>query len=223
MSLIKITADDDKILRERVICMMNLRNEKLTNLARKLNLDTGGLSGWVNGGVQGRLSIKKKSLVSDYLGLLHGFLAPNKVHVWNTDSETIESAIPLLLSKELLNGIRIVPIYSAGQPASCALLASSMNDYFVVIAEPRDNSLQPPIITPEKTGWGVLESKAIFSTAEYRKLKEDKDMNISEIYLEIMIRSMTKIDSSMIDWVILVKEAVIGGLTVDEARKRLLD
>ncbi len=222
MSLIKITADDDKILRERVLCMMDLRNEKLTQVARILNLDTGGLSGWLNGGIQSRLSTEKKKVLSEYLGLLHGFLAPNKMHIWNTDSETIENATPLLMSKELLNGIRIVPIYSGGQPVSCAFLSSFMDDYFVIIAEPRNNSLQPPIISPKKTGWGILEKPALFSTTEYRDMKKLKDIDISETYLKIMIRSMTETESTITEWVILIKEAVMAGLTADEARKRLL-
>ncbi len=143
------------------------------------------------------------------------------MHIWNTDSETIEKAMPLLVSKELLNGIRIVPMYSGGQPVSCAFLSSFIDDYFVVIAEPRNSSLQPPIVNPKKSGWGILENHALFSTAEYRDLKKTEDGNISEAYLKIMIRSMTEINSSMIDWVILVKEAVMAGVTIEEAKERL--
>ncbi len=221
MALSKISIDDDAMLRERVLCMMSLRNEKLTHMAKALRLDPGGLSGWLSG-IQNRLSVEKKDSISRHLGLSHGYLSPNIVHKWTTDAETITRSMPILVSKYLLGRMTITPIYAGGQPSSCAYLSVFGSDVIVIIAGPRNTALQPPIVDPVQSGWGVNGKPAMFSVGEVENLMGSENLAAADIYLEITIRSQSKEKQSMRDWANLITDAISSGLSIDEAKNRLL-
>ncbi len=222
MSLSKISITDDAILRERVVFLMSLRNEKLTHVAKSLNLDPGGFSGWISG-IQNRLSIDKKKNVSDYLGLKYTFLRPNMVHKFFTDSETLEQSIPSIISNSILERINIIPIFFCGQPSCCAYLSSYGEDVFVIIAQPRNKSLPPPIVSPEKCGWGIIRERAFYSVEEANTLISSNTLDARALYLDITLRSGKVEPVSVSDWAELLIEVISSGMSLKEAKKLYLN
>ncbi len=103
-----------------------------------------------------------------------------------------------------------------------SFLSSSGSDVIVIIAGPRNAALQPPIVDPDQSGWGINGKPAMFSVGEVKHLFGSEHLVAADIYLEITTRSRSEEKQSMRDWANLITDAISSGLSIDEARKRLL-
>ncbi|MBE7567553.1 hypothetical protein [Acidithiobacillus sp. HP-11] len=151
----KQSANEDEQFRLAAKAIIVLRSEKLSGIAKALQLDPGGLSGWL-GGTPNRLSLEKKEILSNYLGLEYTHISHKIVHFWNTNIEDLSELAPVVINKELLKKIEITPIVSDTITIG-GIYHSRIGDMtLVILCGPQNKAFQIPILSPEITGWGKL-------------------------------------------------------------------
>ncbi|MHB1574803.1 MAG: hypothetical protein ACYCTC_12855 [Acidithiobacillus ferrooxidans] len=155
MSYAKQSVNDDERFRLSAKAVIILRGEKLAGIARALQFDPGGLSGWL-GGTPNRLSVEKKELLSTYLGLEYTHISPMVVHRWTTCIEDISTYLPIIVNKELLLNMSIRQITSNTIPIGSVYYSTIRETNIVILCKPKNKAFPIPVVSPEITGWGNL-------------------------------------------------------------------
>lgn len=155
MAYTKQSINDDDQLRLAAKAIIVLRNEKLAGIAKALQFDPGGLSGWL-GGTPNRLSLEKKETLSTYLGLEYTHISPKIVHRWYTCSEDISTLIPVLINQEMLQHIFITTVTSDTIPIGCIYHSKIGETTLVALCKPQSKAFPIPVVLPDENGWGKL-------------------------------------------------------------------
>jgi hypothetical protein len=87
-----LSEEEDRKLREKIKPLMLLSGKRIVDLEKELKISSGGISGWLNGGIM-RLSTKRKNEISLYLGLKNGYLDDDFVHIFKSEKEVVEEKI----------------------------------------------------------------------------------------------------------------------------------
>lgn len=155
MSYSKQSANDDEHFRIAAKAIIALRNEKLAGIARNLQFDPGGLSGWL-GGTPNRLSFEKKEILSCYLGLEYAHISTQVVHYWPTCTDDLIAFMPSLLNQKMLKSISVNMITSDTIPIGCVYHSKIGESTFIALCKAQNKAFPIPIISPEEAGWGNL-------------------------------------------------------------------
>jgi len=94
----KISQEEDDRLRKLAASAMELSQKRVIDVTRDLKFSSGAVSGWLNGGVD-RLSLEKKNILLDYLGIEDGSLKKDIVHVWDTTNDALINNLFVFLDK----------------------------------------------------------------------------------------------------------------------------
>ena len=155
MSYAKTTPEDDEKFRLAAKAIIILRNEKLAAIARALQFDPGGISGWL-GGTPNRLSFEKKELLSTYLGLKYTHISPEVVHRWSTCVDDLMIYFPYVANKNLLHKMSVTVVTSDTIPIGSIYHSLIGETTIVVLCKPKNKAFPIPVISPESAGWGTL-------------------------------------------------------------------
>lgn len=220
MAYNKQSSHDDDQLRLAAKSVIALRNEKLAEIAKELQFDPGGISGWL-GGTPNRLSFEKKEILSAYLGLEHVQLSPKIVHRWFTDAENIKTHMPLLVSKELLNKMRIIIINIDTVTVGCVYYSSIGKTTIVILCKPQNKSFPVSVVNPEQSGWGELLSPSDISIMTWNSWWSNQKSTPEEIVSYILLSHKSKNSSTLESWVSLVSELIQSNTDIDKVRRCL--
>jgi hypothetical protein len=111
-----LSEEDDRKLREKIKPLMRLSGKRIVDLEKELKINSGGISGWLNGGIM-RLSTKRKNEISLYLGLKDGNLDDKFIHIFKSEKRILEENIGVFFDSSeakiylLKSSGRIVGIY----------------------------------------------------------------------------------------------------------------
>lgn len=184
MSYKKQSANEDEQFRLAAKAIIVLRSEKLSSIAKALQLDPGGLSGWL-GGTPNRLSLEKKEILSDYLGLEFTHLSPSIVHFWNTSTEDLSELAPVVINKDLLKKITVTPILSDTITMGCIYHSKVGDTTLVILCRPQNKAFQIPILSPEITGWGKLSQPVEIKKCIFESWWKEKNISPEHIWTHI--------------------------------------
>lgn len=155
MTYSKQNTNDDERFRIVAKAIIALRNEKLAGIARNLQFDPGGLSGWL-GGTPNRLSFEKKEILADYLGLEYAHISTNVVHYWSTCADDLVKFMPVLINQKMLVNISINVLVSDTIPVGSVYHSKIGEAKFVALCKAQNKAFPIPVISPEEAGWGKL-------------------------------------------------------------------
>jgi hypothetical protein len=217
MAYTKQSIHDDDQLRLAAKAIIALRNEKLAEIAKALQFDPGGISGWL-GGTPNRLSLEKKEIFSTYLGLEYAHLSPKMVHQWFTDAETMALHLPLLVNKEMLQSIRISQITSDTIPIGCVYYSTIGTTTLVILCKPQKKSFPVPVVNPEYSGWGELLPPAELPRKTWDSWWSDQNATPEEIVAHLLLSHKSPTSSMLESWASLVAELIQSDADIDKAR-----
>jgi hypothetical protein len=220
MAYTKQSVHDDDQLRLAAKSLIVLRNEKLAAIAKALQFDPGGISGWL-GGTPNRISLEKKEIISTYLGLEYTHISPKIVHHWSTNAEDIKTLLPLVINKEMLQHICINQITSDTIPVGCVYYSITGNITLVVLCVPRKKAFPIPIVAPEDTGWGNILPPIDVAKSTWDSWWADQNTTPEEIAAYLSIAQKTTNHSALESWASLVAELIQRGANIDSARQCL--
>ncbi len=184
MSYKKQSVNEDEQFRLAAKAIIVLRSEKLANIAKALQLDPGGLSGWL-GGTPNRLSLEKKEILSNYLGLEYTHIKPGIVHFWNTNIEDLSELAPVVINKDLLKKIIITPILADTITIGCVYHSKVGDITLVILCRPQNKAFQIPILSPEITGWGNLSQPVEIKKCIFESWWKEKNISPEYIWTQI--------------------------------------
>lgn len=220
MAYTKQSIHDDDQLRLAAKAIIVLRNEKLAGVAKSLQFDPGGISGWL-GGTPNRLSLEKKETLSTYLGLEYAHISPKMVHRWFTDAEMLVLHLPLLVNKEMLQSIRISQITSDTIPVGCIYYSTIGTTTLVILCKPQKKAFQAPVANPEYSGWGKLLPPADIPRKIWDSWWSDENVTPEEIATYLLL-SHKSINSSILESLAsLVAELIKNDADIDKVRTYL--
>ncbi len=211
--------DDDK-LRLAAKAIIVLRNEKLAAVAKALQFDPGGISGWF-GGTPNRISLEKKEILSTYLGLEYTQISPKIVHRWSTNVEDIKIYFPIVINQEMLQNICISIVSSDTIPVGCIYHSTIGKTTFVALCRPQNKAFPIPIIDPIESEWGNLLPPIDVTKRTWNSWWTDQNTTPEEIAAYLSISQKTTNHSSLESWASLVAELIQCGADIDSARQRL--
>ena len=220
MAYTKQSIHDDDQLRLAAKAIIVLRNEKLAGIAKALQFDPGGISGWL-GGTPNRLSLEKKEILSTYLGLEYAHISPKMVHRWFTDAETITLHLPLLVNKEMLQSIRISQITSDTIPVGCIYYSTIGTTTLVSLCKPQKKPFPVPVVNPEYSGWGKLLPPAELPRKTWDSWWSDQSATPEEIVAHLLLSNKSSSSSMLESLVSLVAELIQSDADIDKARNLL--
>jgi len=184
MSYKKQSANEDEQFRLAAKAIIVLRSEKLSSIAKALQLDPGGLSGWL-GGTPNRLSLEKKEMLSEYLGLEYTHISPSVAHFWNTNIEDLSDLAPVVINKELLKKILITPVVSDTISTGCVYHSKVGDSTLVILCRPQNKAFQIPILSPEITRWGKLSQPVEIKKCIFDSWWAEKNISPEDIWTHI--------------------------------------
>jgi len=184
MSYKKQSVNEDEQFRLAAKAIIALRSEKLSGIAKALQLDPGGLSGWL-GGTPNRLSLEKKEILSNYLGLEFTHISPSVVHYWNTKIEDLSELAPVVINKDLLNKITVTPILADTITIGCIYHSKVGDTTLVILCRPQNKAFQIPILSPEITGWGNLSQPVEIKKCAFDSWWTEKNISPEYIWTNI--------------------------------------
>lgn len=220
MAYTKQSVHDDEQLRLAAKSLIVLRNEKLAGIAKALQFDPGGISGWL-GGTPNRLSLEKKETISTYLGLEHAHISPKVVHRWSTDAETIMCHLPLLINKEMLQSIRISQVTSDTIPVGCIYYSTIGLTTLVALCKPQKKAFPVPVANPEYSGWGKLLPPTELSRKTWDSWWSDQNATPAEIAAHLLLSHKSPTSSMLESWTSLVAELTQSDADIDKVRQYL--
>ncbi|MBU2752403.1 hypothetical protein HER14_16070 [Acidithiobacillus thiooxidans] len=184
MSYKKQSVNEDEQFRLAAKAIIALRSEKLSGIAKALQLDPGGLSGWL-GGTPNRLSLEKKEILSNYLGLEFTHISPSVVHYWNTNIEDLSEFAPVVINKDLLKKITVTPILADTITIGCIYHSKVGDTTLVILCRPQNKAFQIPILSPEITGWGNLSQPVEIKKCAFDSWWTEKNISPEYIWTNI--------------------------------------
>lgn len=184
MSYKKQSVDEDEQFRLAAKAIIVLRSEKLSGIAKALQLDPGGLSGWL-GGTPNRLSLEKKGILSNYLGLEYTHISPSVVHLWKTNTEDLSDLAPVVINKDLLKKTVITPVISDTITIGCIYHSKVGDATMVILCKPQNKAFKIPILSPEITGWGRLSKYVEIKKRIFDSWWTEKNISPEYIYKHI--------------------------------------
>ena len=220
MTYTKQSIHDDDELRLAATAIIMLRNEKLAAIAKALQFDPGGISGWL-GGTPNRISLEKKEILSTYLGLEYTHISPKIVQRWSTNAEDIKTCFPIVINQNMLQNICISMISSDTIPVGCIYHSSIGNATFVALCRPQNKAFPTPIVDPKDSGWGKLFPAIDVDKNAWDSWWADKNTTPDEIAAYLSISQKTTNHSTLESWASLVSELIQRGADIDDIRQRL--
>ena len=220
MAYTKQSIHDDDQLRVAAKAIIVLRNEKLAGIAKALQFDPGGISGWL-GGTPNRLSLEKKETLSTYLGLEYAHISPKMVHRWSTNAEDVRTILPLVINQEMLQRIRISLVSSDTIPVGCIYHSAIGNTILIALCKPQNKAFPMPIVAPKDNGWGKLLPPIDVAKSTWNSWWADQNTTPEEIAAYLSISQKTTNHSALESWASLVAELIQRGEDIDSARQCL--
>ena len=217
MAYTKQNIHDDDQLRLAAKALIVLRNEKLAGIAKALQFDPGGISGWL-GGTPNRLSLEKKETLSTYLGLEYAHISQKMVHRWFTDAETIALHLPLLVNKAMLRDMRISQITSDTIPVGCIYYSTIGTTTLVILCKPQKKAFQVPVANPEYSGWGNLLPSADIPRKIWNSWWSDQNATPEEIVAYLLLSHNSTTSSMLESWASLVAEFIKSDADIGKVR-----
>lgn len=180
MAYTKQSINDDDQLRLAAKAIIVLRNEKLAGIAKALQFDPGGISGWL-GGTPNRLSLEKKEILSTYLGLEYTHISPKTVHRWFTRVEDISTLIPIVINQKMLQHISINLVTSDTIPIGCIYHSTIGETALIALCKPQNKAFPIPVVSPEETRWGTLLPPIEINKSTWDSWWSDQNISPEEI------------------------------------------
>lgn len=220
MAYTKQSISDDNQLRLAAKSLIILRNEKLAEIAKALQFDPGGISGWL-GGTPNRISLEKKEIFSTYLGLEYAHISPKIVHHWSTNAEDVKTLLPLVINQDMLHRICISLVSCDTIPVGCIYHSTIGNTMLVALCKPQNKAFPIPIVAPKDSGWGNLLPPIEVAKATWDFWWADQNTTPEEIAAYLSISQKTTNHSALESWASLVAELIQRGADIDSARQCL--
>ncbi|MHB8116412.1 MAG: hypothetical protein ACYDC7_00715 [Acidithiobacillus ferrivorans] len=220
MAYTKQSLHDDDQLRLAAKSLIVLRNEKLAAIAKALQFDPGGISGWL-GGTPNRMSLEKKEILSTYLGLEYTHISPKTVHRWSTNAEDVKTLIPLVINPEMLQRICISLVSSDTIPVGCIYHATIGNTTLVALCKAQNKAFPIPAINPEDSGWGTQLSPIEVAKSTWDSWWSDQRLSPEKIAAYLSISQRTINSSVLESWASLLAELIERGADIDSVRQCL--
>lgn len=220
MAYTKQSINDDDQLRLAAKAIIVLRNEKLAGIAKALQFDPGGISGWL-GGTPNRLSLKKKEILSTYLGLEFTHISPKTVHRWSARVEDISTLVPIVINQKMLQHTSINMVTCDTIPVGCIYHSIIGETALVALCKPQNKAFPIPVISPEDAGWGELLPPIEITKSTWDSWWSDQSVSPAEIAAYLSIYQKTTNHSALESWASLVAEWIQRGANIDDVRQRL--
>jgi len=220
MAYTKQSISDDNQLRLAAKSLIVLRNEKLAEIAKALQFDPGGISGWL-GGTPNRMSLEKKEIFSTYLGLEYTHISPKIVHRWSANAEDIKTLLPLVTNQEMLQHICISLVSSDTIPIGCIYHSTIGKTTLIILCKPQNKAFKMPILTPEDNGWGNLLPPLEVAKNTWESWWSDQCLSPEKVAAYLSISQKTTNHSALELWASLVAELIQRGANIDSVRQCL--
>ncbi|MHB9044292.1 hypothetical protein [Acidithiobacillus sp.] len=234
----RLSQQEDAKLRMLVKAAMAVIEKRNVDISRALQFSSGGISGWMNGGID-RLSTEKKNQLSDYLGICNGTLAPGYYHIWRSTADSLANNIPLLLPTQA--GVAFHRILEDHKPFGVLMESRELDITVIILTKYR--GAEPFSIIPDifldKIQKNVYVNHASAEVIKNADLRLNRDAIVfRELpaaegtaagkakppdvgYSMISMNSEKEAKLEVEAWFHLIIEAIDIGMSVDEARFRL--
>ena len=206
-----------------VVALMALTGTKAARLARELQLDPGGISGWLRG-TPSRISIKNKAKIADYFNIINGELSREICHFWKAADSVFNEQAEKVIGEEKMSQAKVHRIYSDDGPVGLLIVVggNKINPIALVVAPPHAGS-HPFSLLTSGSQWGKI--------GEDLKIKKNlwSDWQLShpritlpEFLGECIALTAENPDQSdnlaiTEEWLAVVKGAVSKGITPQQA------